>query len=108
MVGSCPKWHEIDLIKLSSGKEVRIIQGGASKWNSIATRLHFTLDMIDEISENNPKDVQGSCKSVFSKWLKGTKGLREPRTWRTVVDVLHEAGLGELAKSLEEIMSSGK
>ena len=44
---------------------------------------------------------------MFIKWLDGDdeNELRVPRTWETVIDVLKEAGLGQLAKNLEATLT---
>ena len=42
---------------------------------------------------------------VFNVWLGGKEGLREPKTWVTVVSVLKEADLGTLAGELNSVLS---
>ena len=86
---------------------MRVFETGASKWDKIATRLHFDANMIAQIQT----DAQGTfraCRSAFSKWLEGKKGLREPRTWSNVIEILAEAGLGQLSEDLRETLLSGK
>ena len=102
--GSLPQLHELDLLELSCGEKVRIINDGASKWENIATRLYFDGGMINQISRDSG-NVQQACWNVFSKWLSGIDGLREPRTWNTVVKALKEADLGQLAEKLETALT---
>ena len=84
---------------------MRIIQDGASKWEFIATRLYFDVGMINQISRDSC-DRQQACRNVFAKWLSGVDGLREPRTWSTVIKALKEADLGQLAEGLETAITS--
>lgn len=66
--------------------------------------------MIIQTKHDN-QDMHGACRQVFIKWLNGENGLREPRTWDTVIEVLKEASLGQLAQDLEIVLSknsSGK
>ena len=47
---------------------------------------------------------QDACIQMFSDWLVGGLGLREPITWATLIEVLIEAGLVDLAQDLEGII----
>lgn len=104
-LGACPKLHELDLIEDSCGKQVRVINKGASKWQAIAMRLHFEGGTITEIFNESQNNMQQACLITFTKWLQGMSDLREPRTWNTVIKVLEEADLGELAKHLETVLT---
>ena len=81
---------------------MRVFDKVASKWDKIATRLHFDGNMIAQIRTDS-QDTFQACQSVFSKWLNGKEGLREPITWSTVVQVLAEADLGQLADDLKDV-----
>ena len=76
----------------------------AAKWEEVATRFYFEGFRISTIKRDNIQSVEGACRSVFIDWLGGIKHLREPRTWRTVIKVLKEADLSELATKLEEFL----
>ena len=99
----CPKFHELDLIS-GNKKTVRVFEGTASKWESIATRLYFEGNTISQIWTESQNNQLGACRSVFTEWLSGKEGLRTPRTWSTVIKVLQEAHLGQLADELKEIL----
>ena len=101
---ACPKLHELDLIE-DRGKEVRVIRDGASKWETIATRLHFDGGMITQIFNDSQNNMKRACQITFTIWLGGTSGQREPRTWDTVIKALREADLGQLAKDLETVFT---
>ena len=84
---------------------MKIIKDGASKWENIATRLYFKSGMIEQVKRDNFSNTQQACRSVFSEWLSGVDGLRVPRTWKTVVKILKEADLGQLAEDLETALT---
>ena len=73
----------------------------ASKWEEVATRLHFEGHDILSIRRSEHHQVKDACRTMFIEWLEG-KG-RTPTTWDTVIKALEEAELGEVAKDLKEI-----
>ena len=73
-----------------------MISRSAVKWEKIATCLSF--------DESRIKESRGDVRTVFSMWL-DAEGLREPKTWATVVDVLKEAELGDLSDELNSSLS---
>ena len=99
----CPELHELDLIEYK-GKKVRVLEESAGKWNKLAIRLHFKGNKITQIQNDSGQNSYQACQSVFSEWLDGKEGLRLPRTWVTVIAALGEAGLGQLAEKLEEVL----
>lgn len=98
-----PKFHELDLIK-GNGKTIKVLDTGASKWEHLAIRLYFDESKIEQIRTDSHGTVS-ACRTVFSEWLQGKQGLRAPRTWDTVIAVLQEADLGQLADDLKEIFA---
>ena len=77
----------------------------ASKWEDVATRLYFEGFSISSIKRDNSQSVEGACRAVFIDWLGGMEQLREPKTWRTVIKVLKEADMSELAIRLEDVLT---
>ena len=61
--------------------------------------------MIRAIRRDTHYQVEQACATVFNVWLGGKEGLREPKTWATVVAVLKEADLAPLASELNSILS---
>ena len=100
-----PKEHEIDRIDYN-GKTIRIISSSAARWERIATRLYFDGDATAAIGRDAHYKVADACRTVFNVWLGGKEGLREPKTWATIVDVLKEADLGTLSGELNSILSN--
>ena len=99
----CPKFHELDLIEVD-GKTIRVFEKGASKWDRIATRLHFEGTKIVQIRTDCQHDTFQACQKTFTEWLGGKEGLRTPIAWSTVIKVLEEADLCQPAKDLKEIL----
>jgi hypothetical protein len=99
-----PKEHELDRMDYS-GKHIQIISRSAAKWEKIALRLYFDGNKIKAIQRDVHFQTEEACRTVFNLWLEGTKGLRERRTWATVVDVLKEADLITLSEELNSILS---
>ena len=83
---------------------MRILKDGANRRERIAIRLYFEGGMISEISKDS-SDMNQACRTMFVKWLDGDDELRVPRTWETVIKVLREAGLSQLAKNLEATLT---
>jgi hypothetical protein len=98
-----PKFHELDLIS-GNYKTVRVFEGTASKWDSVATRLYFDGNTISQIWTDSQHNQLRACRNVFNEWLSGKEGLRTPRKWSTVIEVLKEAHLGQLADELRDIL----
>ena len=99
-----PKGYELDRIDCNN-KTLRVISHSAARWEKIATRFYFDGNMIGAIRRDTHYQVEQACTTVFNVWLGGKEGLREPKTWATVVAVLKEANLTQLASELNSILS---
>jgi hypothetical protein len=99
-----PRLHQLDLMECE-GKCVRIIKAAASKWRHLATRMHFEPCDISRIRSDNPIQCYDACWQVCSEWLQGAG--RQPTTWSTLIEILEEAELGEIAMDLKNIISRG-
>lgn len=101
-----PKLYELDLINCN-GKKVRVIGRSAAKWEKVAMRLHFDGSAMEAIRRDSHFQTEQACRSVFKIWLEeDQEGLLDPRKWSTVVEILKEAGLGELSKELDSVLSN--
>ena len=98
-----PKLHELDRIE-GNGKIVKVLEGVGNKWDRIATRLYFEQNMISQIWTDSQSNTGRACRSVFCEWLDGKEGLRTPRTWRTLINILKESDLGQLADDVKEVL----
>ena len=102
-MSSAPELHQIDHIE-GNGKVVKVIERVATKWEKVATRLHFDYHVIDCIKKDNQYYDQtvSCCREMFGKWL-GGKG-RKPVNWETLITALKEADFSELASELQNII----
>ena len=73
-------------------------------WERVATRLHFEGHEITCIKKDNHFQGEDACRAMFSKWLEGKGHIRTPTNWDTVIKVLEEANLGEVAQDLKEVL----
>ena len=60
--------------------------------------------MIAQIRTDCQHDTYQACQKTFTEWLGGKEGLRTPIAWSTVIRALKEAGLGQLADDLKDIL----
>ena len=54
------------------------------------------------IDRGNHLQSVNACRNVLIEWLEGKS--RQPITWETLIEVLKEVDLSELAKSVQEIL----
>ena len=97
---SKPRLYELDLIK-GNGKTVKVISRVAAKWETVATRLHFEGHDIERIEKDHHNQSLDACRTMFIEWLEGN--CRKPTTWKTVIKVLEEAELAEVASDLRDV-----
>ena len=100
-LSSKPCLDELDLIK-GNEKTVKILSRSAGYWEQIATRLYFEAEDIVSIGRDHHLHAMDACRKVFIFWLEG-KG-RSPQTWETIIKVLEEAELSEMASDLKVIL----
>ena len=61
--------------------------------------------MIKSVQRDSHYLTEQACVALFSMWLEGKEGLRQPRTWGTIIKVLKESDLGELSEELDSVLS---
>ena len=102
-LSSTPILHQLDLLEISNEK-VEVIRRVASRWEDVATRLHFELEDISRIHKDNIGDSKSACRQMFGEWLKGS--CRETVTWETLIKALNESKFSEIAKKLEDYLQN--
>ena len=106
--------HLVDLIKWEDEngvkRELRIYSKIAHKWGQIATRLSFELGEIESIRKNYPIDDNDRVTAVLRRWFDNARNLpnasRYPKSWQGLINLLEDAGLGEVAEELKKALSS--
>ena len=88
---------KLSLLKLPSGKRVRIIETVAKDWRKVGCQLNFDrvgnqLDITERQKSNNPV---ACCEAMFQHWLNGNRV--KPATWKTLTDILKDCKFISLA-----------
>ena len=81
---------------------MKILSISAGYWEQIATRLYFEAEDIISIGRDHHLQTMDACRKVFMFWLAG-RG-RSPQTWETIIKVLEEAELSEMASDLKVVL----
>ena len=72
------------------------------KWYELGIQLlsgvENSVDKLDIIRDNYPRDVETCCTEMFKLWLKETDA-----SWSKLVTTLEVIGLNTLAKQLKEV-----
>ena len=100
-IDSKPKLHQLGYLKLNN-QRIKVIERVASRWESVATQLHFEGHLIDTIKMESHYQVDSACRKMFIRWLEGIG--RQPITWKTLIDALDEAGLPRVVHELNNII----
>jgi hypothetical protein len=105
LTGDKPKLHELDILKLRDGSEIRIIESVTSKWEKLATRFGFERTRIWNIRREAFFHVKDACFNMFIKWLNGEHDLKPP-TWYNLIQCLEETNeFQNLAREVKEALS---
>ena len=97
-----PTIRELHLIE-HEGKQIRIINRIAARWETVAALLDFHYSTIEAIRSNSyyPQTHSG-CQLMFERCLKG-EGFR-PKTWQTLIKALDGAEFSTLAQEIREAL----
>ena len=63
---------------------------------------------INTIETNCRDDPETCCEQLLSQWLEGHNDNNDsrPKSWETLLSVMRDARLGELADKLQNILTS--
>lgn len=80
----------------------------APQWNEVGTMLNFTVADLENIASTCQRDNVACCRKLLSLWLQGHNNNNDGRgkTWNTLLEVMRDAHLGELAVKLENLLYS--
>ena len=97
---TCLKYNE-------EGKHQRvyIIDEMAPKWKRVGRMLKFSPSCMETISSCCQDDSE-CCDKLLSQWLQGYNDDNDsrPKTWETLLEVMRDARLAELAERLEKVL----
>ena len=79
----------------------------AHKWRRVGQMLKFSASDIQTIISTHQDDVD-RCERLLTQWLQGHNDHNDSRlkTWKTLLEVLRDARLRELADKLDSILSN--
>ena len=100
-----PKLHELQLLKLANGKEIRIIEMVAPHWKKFATALGFNQARIKSVEMGSHYQPEEACCEIFRSWLDGAHDLK-PVTWDSLIQCLKEAKPVETMDMLSNMVSA--
>ena len=93
------------------GRDLRIFSKIAHKWRQIASLLGFEHGEIESI-DADCRAWYSRITAVFRRWFENAMNLsnasRYPKSWQGLINLLEDAELGEVAKVLNNALSSPK
>ena len=103
MLDEKPRLHQLQ--RLCGGDViVNIIRAVAPSWEKFALCLMMERNMIDIWKRSiGPGEVEDATRKVFGHWLDGNG--RQPISWKTLIQALHENDLPIIATDVEEILT---
>lgn len=99
-----PSLAQLQRLKTFNSPDICIIELAAPKWDTIATMMDFDPkgSKLDAI-RSDYSTVQQRCRETFKLWLDG-KGKRQPATWSTLLEILEDCDLSDLAGNIREVL----
>ena len=106
VVDDTPSLGKLSFLRTAQGKNVKVIQTVAPKWQNLGDMMEFDADgmKLDEISKKFCGDDEKCCRAVFQKWIKGD-GIR-PCSWRKLIELLENCKFEELASDLQSVFEA--
>ena len=92
-----------ELLNFNAGdRNINIPREIGSKYHNFGAQLlqDNTSAHIEDLERQYQRNGEDINRRILQEWLDGTG--RKPITWTTLVKVLSDIGMGELAKKLEE------
>ena len=102
---STPTMPELLNFKIGD-RSINIAREIGSRYQNFGAQLlqESTLAHIEDLERQYLRNGEDICCRILQEWLEG-RG-RKPTTWATLVKVLHDIEMGELAAKLEECLLS--
>ena len=96
-----PQLHQLQHLRRDNAV-VNVIREVVPSWEKIALYLTMDRNMID-IWKSDADQVEDAIIKVFVHWLDGNG--RQPISWKTLIQALHENDLPIIATEVEEILA---
>ena len=97
-----PTLPELLNLKTSSGSTINIVQQMGTHYHILGPLLlrDDTSTVTSAIASQHQRDVALINQEILTRWLQGQGKL--PVSWSTLIDVLKNAGLLEIAQMIQE------
>ena len=99
LLGCRPTICELQLLELSDGRMLRIMESVAPQWKKMAVALRFSVARIKSIEKGEHYQPDDASFEIFSRWLEGEHDLKPP-TWEVLSQCLKQASLLDIAEML--------
>ena len=83
------------------GRKVRVVDSIGSEWEEVAKALDMGQEDIDMIKTRHSDDDEEACREMLATWSEGNNG---EVSWTALTQALIDAGLPELADSVQNII----
>ena len=100
---TCLKYND----KQGEVQRIYIVDEMAPKWKRVGRMLNFSEANIDSIGTTNRGEPDVCCEELLSQWLQGHNNANDsrPKTWETLLELMRDARLGELAEKIKTILT---
>lgn len=88
------------MIRGHGGRKTNLIDSIGSQWEEVAKALNVTQEDMDMIKTTHSDDKE-ACHAMLVTWLESNNA---EVSWTVLIQALSDAGLMELADSLEDIL----
>ena len=102
LIGNRPEIHELQMVKLSNGRILRIMESVAPQWKQMAIALGFSVVRIKSIEKSKQCQTDDASFEMFSCWLEGEHDLKPP-TWDVLIQCLKQANLMDIVEMLNNL-----
>ena len=88
-------------------QRIYIVDEMAPKWERVGRMLKFTEANITSMGTTCRDEPERCCENLLSQWLQGRNDSNDsrPKTWETLLEVMKDARLGELADKIKKILT---
>ena len=76
----------------------------AHKWKDLGAQLMISMDRLEVIDQNNPRDAEACCTEMFTAWLRNDIEA----SWTKLVNALNAVELHVLAEDIARQFGVGE
>ena len=91
----------LQVLPCRGGKELRVIDQVAGKWEKLAIALGFDAALLEVIERDSHKS-ETACRNMLGRWLRGEAKIHV--SWSALLKGLRDGGFETLALELEQAL----